>query len=620
MNEKLSELRKKAMSLPLTPGVYLMKDKNGRIIYVGKAKALKNRVSTYFGSQNNHTVKVRKMVENVADFDYIMTDSEFEALVLECSLIKQHSPKYNILLKDDKGYHYIKITDSEWKTISAVKQKLDDGARYIGPYTGAFAVSNTVDEAKKIFRLPQCSKVFPRDCGKSRPCLNFHISQCSAPCAGKVTVQMHNEAVEQAISFIVNGSDAVIKDLEEKMEAAADSLEFEKAAKLRDKINAIRKIGEKQKVVAAAVKEQDVFAIASSASSQEHSDTAKSCLSVLRFSDGRLYDSEHFFFDMPENFPEARAELIRSYYSMRSNVPARVSVDGEVEGAELLGEWLTSIRGKKVTVAVPQRGEQSELIRMCHANAVQKLAIYMGKTGHSTAALDELKTLLNLKTPPEFIEAYDISHTAGSDNVAGMIVFKNGRPYKKAYRRFAVKSFDGQDDYGSMREVISRRFNRYIEEKESGEGFGVLPDLILLDGGEGQVNAVKPVIEAFGLDVPVFGMVKDSSHRTRAITADGREIAISAVRQVFTLVSSIQEEVHRFAITYHKEKHGKGLLSTRLTAIEGIGKKKAELLIKHFRSMSALSEASIEKLSEVKGISKKDAENIYAYFHKRKSE
>ncbi len=615
MNEKLSELRKKAMSLPLTPGVYLMKDKSGRIIYVGKAKALKNRVSTYFGSQNNHTVKVRKMVENVADFDYIMTDSEFEALVLECSLIKQHSPKYNILLKDDKGYHYIKITDSEWKTISAVKQKLDDGARYIGPYTGAFAVSNTVDEAKKIFRLPQCSKVFPRDCGKSRPCLNFHISQCSAPCAGKVTVQMHNEAVEQAISFIVNGSDAVIKDLEEKMEAAAESLEFEKAAKLRDKINAIRKIGEKQKVVAAAVKEQDVFAIASSASSQEHSDTAKSCLSVLRFSDGRLYDSEHFFFDMPENFPEARAELIRSYYSMRSNVPARVSVDGEVEGAELLGEWLTSIRGKKVTVAVPQRGEQSELIRMCHANAVQKLAIYMGKTGHSTAALDELKTLLNLKTPPEFIEAYDISHTAGSNIVAGMVVFKDGRPFKKAYKRFALKGLETQDDYASMAQVVERRVLRYFEEKETREGFGKLPDLILLDGGLGQVNAVKAVFEKYSLDIPLFGMVKDSRHRTRAITHGGGEIALTSKRAAFTLVSSIQEEVHRFAIEYHRQKTKKTSLSASLTSIEGVGEARAKALLKHFKTLKAIGAATVEEISQVKGMSKTAAQAVFDAFH-----
>ena len=306
MNERLPYLRKKSMSLPLTPGVYLMKNKKGEIIYVGKAKALKNRVSSYFGSQNNHTTKVRKMVENIEDFDYIMCDSEFEALVLECSLIKQHSPKYNILLKDDKGYHYIKIINGEWKNFFAVKQRLDDGAEYIGPYTGSYGITNAVDAAKKIFLIPQCTKLFPRDFGKSRPCLNFFIGQCSAPCAGKISREAHNEAVEQAIDFIINGSGKAVESLTEKMLEASENLEFEKAAKIRNKIAAIKKVTEKQKVVAASVEEQDVFALVCSDS--------KACLSVIRFRDSKLYDSEHFIFDLPEDLPEARHELIRSYY------------------------------------------------------------------------------------------------------------------------------------------------------------------------------------------------------------------------------------------------------------------------------------------------------------------
>lgn len=335
MNEKLPVLRKKSMSLPLTPGVYLMKNSKNEIIYVGKAKALKNRVSTYFGSQNNHTAKVRKMVENVDDFDYILCDSEFEALILECSLIKQHSPKYNILLKDDKGYHYIKVTGNGWKNFSSVKQRLDDGAEYIGPYTNSYGISNAVDEAKKIFKIPQCSKVFPRDYKKGRPCLNFYIGQCSAPCAGKTTESAHNEAVEQALDFIVNGSGKAVEALTEKMTQAAENLEFEKAAKLRDKINAIKKVTEKQKVVASSVLEQDVFAIVCA--------SPKACLSVLRFKDARLYDSEHFIIDTPEDMPEARYELIRSYYSMRDFVPRRIAVDGEVLNSELLSEWLSSL-------------------------------------------------------------------------------------------------------------------------------------------------------------------------------------------------------------------------------------------------------------------------------------
>ena len=607
MNEKMPYLRKKSMSLPLTPGVYLMKNKKGEIIYVGKAKALKNRVSTYFGSQNNHGIKVRKMVENVDDFDYIMCDSEFEALILECSLIKQHSPKYNILLKDDKGYHYIKITKNGWKNILAVKQRLDDGAEYIGPYTNSYGITNAIDSAKKIFLLPQCSKVFPRDYNKSRPCLNFFIGQCSAPCAGKTTAEAHEEAINQALDFIVNGSGKVIDNLTEKMLEASENLEFEKAAKIRDKINAIKKVNEKQKVVAAAVEEQDVFAVVCS--------DEKACLSVIRYRDSRLYDTEHFIFDFPENLPEARHELIRSYYSMRDFVPRRIAVDGEVSDSELLCEWLTSLAKRKVSIVTPQRGEQHSLVEMCRSNAAQKLAIYLGKTGKATAALDELGTLLGLKSPPQFIESYDISHTAGSENVAGMVVFKGGLPYKKAYRRFAIKGFSGQDDYASMAEVIERRILRYFEEKDTGEGFGRLPDLILLDGGQGQIGAVRPVLEKYGLDIPLFGMVKDSHHKTRAIACSGEELSLTSKRAAFTLVSTIQEEVHRFAIEYHRNRRKKSTLSSTLTSIEGIGESRCKALLKHFKTVKAVSEATEEELAAVKGMNKNAARAVFEAFH-----
>ena len=611
MNERLPYLRKKSMSLPLTPGVYLMKNKKGEIIYVGKAKALKNRVSSYFGSQNNHTTKVRKMVENVEDFDYIMCDSEFEALVLECSLIKQHSPKYNILLKDDKGYHYIKIINGEWKNFFAVKQRLDDGAEYIGPYTGSYGITNAVDAAKKIFLIPQCTKLFPRDFGKSRPCLNFFIGQCSAPCAGKISREAHNEAVEQAIDFIINGSGKAVESLTEKMLEASENLEFEKAAKIRNKIAAIKKVTEKQKVVAASVEEQDVFALVCSDS--------KACLSVIRFRDSKLYDSEHFIFDLPEDLPEARHELIRSYYSMRDFVPRRIAVDGEVNDSELLCEWLSSLAGRKVSIAVPQRGEQHSLVEMCRSNAAQKLAIYLGKGGKATAALDELGTLLGLKAPPEFIESYDISHTAGSENVAGMVVFKSGVPYKKGYRRFAIKGFSGQDDYASMAEVIERRILRYFEEKDSGEGFGRLPDLILLDGGSGQVNAVKPVLEKYNLDIPLFGMVKDSHHRTRAIACSGDELSLTSKRAAFTLVSTIQEEVHRYSVEYHRTRRKNASLSSSLTSIDGIGEARCKALLKHFKTVKAVSQASVEELAAVKGMNINAAKAVFEAFHGQKN-
>ena len=607
MNERLPYLRKKSMSLPLTPGVYLMKNKKGEIIYVGKAKALKNRVSSYFGLQNNHTAKVRKMVENVEDFDYIMCDSEFEALVLECSLIKQHSPKYNILLKDDKGYHYIKITSNGWKNILAVKQRFDDGAEYIGPYTGSYGVTNAVAEAKKIFLLPQCSKVFPRDYNKSRPCLNYFIGQCAAPCAGKTTAEAHAEAVEQAIDFIVNGSGKAVEALTEKMLAASENLEFEKAAKLRDRINAIKKVSEKQKVVAASVEEQDVFAVVCS--------EEKACLSVIRFRNSRLYDNEDFIIDAPENMPEARHELLRSYYSMRDFVPRRITVDGEIADSDVLCEWLSSLAGRKVTAVCPQRGEQHSLVEMCRSNAAQKLAIYLGKTGRATAALDELATLLGLKSPPKFIESYDISHTAGSENVAGMVVFKDGAPFKKSYRRFAIKGFTGQDDYASMAEVIERRILRYFEEKDSGEGFGRLPDLILLDGGSGQVNAVKPVLEKYGLDIPLFGMVKDSHHRTRAIACSGDELSLTSKRAAFTLVSTIQEEVHRYSVEYHRNRRKKASLSSSLTSINGIGESRCKALLRHFKTVKAVSQASVEELAAVKGMNKIAAQAVFEAFH-----
>ncbi len=611
MNERLPYLRKKSMSLPLTPGVYLMKNKKNEIIYVGKAKALKNRVSSYFGSQNNHTVKVRKMVENVEDFDYIMCDSEFEALILECSLIKQHSPKYNILLKDDKGYHYIKITSNGWKNILAVKQRLDDGAEYIGPYTNSYGITNAIDTAKKIFMLPQCSKVFPRDYKKSRPCLNHFIGQCAAPCAGKTTAEAHAEAIDQAIDFIINGSGKAIEDLTEKMTAAAENLEFEKAAKIRDKINAIKKVTEKQKVVAASVEEQDVFAVVCSDS--------KACLSVIRFKDSRLYESEHFIIDTPENLPEARHELIRSYYSIRDFVPRRIAVDGEVSGSEVLCEWLSSLAKRKVSIVTPQRGEQHSLVEMCRSNAAQKLGIYLGKTGKATAALDELATLLGLKSAPEFIESYDISHTAGSENVAGMVVFKGGVPYKKSYRRFAIKGFSGQDDYASMAEVIERRILRYFEEKDSGEGFGRLPDLILLDGGSGQVNAVKPVLDKYNLDIPLFGMVKDSHHRTRAIACSGDELSLTSKRAAFTLVSTIQEEVHRYSVEYHRSRRKKSSLSSSLTSIEGIGESRCKALLKHFKTVKAVSQASVDELAAVKGMNKNAANAVFEAFHGKNS-
>ncbi len=609
MNEKLSYLRKKAMNLPLNPGVYLMKDKSQQIIYIGKAKLLKNRVSQYFGSQNTHTLKVRKMVENVDDFDYILTDTELEALVLECSLIKQHSPKYNILLKDAKGYSYIKISKEPWGRISSCFRKDEENCEYLGPFTSGYSMRRLTEEANKIYKLPTCNRKFPRDIGKGRACLNFYIGQCCAPCLGKISEKEYAQNLSDAVEFLKGGHGQQLRTLKKQMQEYSENLEFEKAAVLRDRINAMEKLLTSQKVVSSGIKEQDVFAIVQN--------EEKACINVLRFNKGVLYDSEYFIIDFEEDLEKARYELIMNYYNtLQREIPPRITVDGETESAELLSSWLSEKAGRKVTFGTVKRGEQVSVMTMCRKNAAERLAQHYGRKGSQTNALDELKGLLGLERVPEYIESYDISHTAGSDNVAGMIVFRNGAPYKKYYKKFAIKGFSGQDDYASMAEVIERRFLRYLDENETDEGFKTLPDLILLDGGTGQINAVAPVLKKLNLDfIPLFGMVKDDKHKTRAITSDGGEISITSKRLAFTLVSSIQEEVHRFAITYHKKKHTKNALLTRLIEIDGIGEKKAMILMKHFKTLSAVSSASVEALCMVDSITKTNAENIFKYFN-----
>ena len=603
MTEK--ELRRKAMALPLTPGVYIMKNKDKKIIYIGKAKALKNRVSSYFGSHSNHSLKVIRMVENVDDFDYILCDTEFEALVLECSLIKQHMPKYNILLKDDKGYNYIKITKEEFPRISECKQMDDDNATYIGPFISNFSVKNAVEETLKIFKLPTCNKKFPRDYNKSRPCLNGFMGNCCALCNGRISKEEYVASVEDAVAFLKGGSAAAVREMTAKMQEYSENLEFEKAAKLRDRIKAIKNLDEKQKVVSINVPEEDVFALVNS--------TKKACFNVIRFQNGKLTDSEHWLIDSIDDLPQARLELIERYYSMRDRVPSRIAVDGEIADEELLHQYLESLRKKKVELIHPQKGEHLAIVNLCIKNANEHLAQNQGRLGREMAAREELGNLLGLTKAPEYIESYDISHTFGADNVAGMVVYHNGRPMKKAYKRFSIKGFDGQNDVGSMNEVLTRRFKHYYEDDDDST-FKILPDLILLDGGQPQVNAVLPVIRQMKLDVPVFGMVKDNKHRTRAIAYDGGEIEINSHRAAFTLVSSIQEEVHRFAITYHHKKHQKSSFSTSLTNINGIGDKKAKALLKHFKTISAIKSSSVDDLLQVKGISEKNAQDIVSYY------
>ena len=607
--DKRRELRQKAMRLPLSPGVYLMHNKAGEIIYIGKAKALKNRVSQYFGSEKNHDAKVRRMVSNVDWFEYILCDSEFEALVLESSLIKQNQPKYNILLKDDKGYSYIRVSGGPWPRITEVKKVEDDGAKYIGPYLSSWSIKQTIDSARKIFKLPDCTRKFPQDFGKGRPCLNYYIKQCCAPCRGRVSEAEYNEAFQEALDFIKGGSSTSVKALTAKMEEAAENMEFELAARLRDRIAAINKMKERQKVVASKIEEQDVFALA-----QGETHTA---FEVFRFTGGKLSDRESFLTEGCQPDPEARSEFLRQYYAIRDRVPPVVTIDGPVEDAELVARWLSEKRGKSVKLHVPQRGEQAQLVQMCRQNAAESIARQAGSTGRDASALDELRRLLGLEKVPAYIECYDISNLQGGENVAGMVVFENGRPLKSAYRKFKIQTVTGQDDYGSMREVIRRRFTEYYAHQQQGDtqGFGRLPDLVLLDGGKGHVAAVQPVLRELGVAVPLFGLVKDDKHRTRAIALSGGEIAIQSNRRAFTLLSTIQDEVHRFAIGYHRQQRKKAAVSSTLTSIPGIGEARAKALLKHFKTVAAIGQADLKELEEAPSMTQPAARRVYQFFH-----
>ena len=597
------------MALPEQPGVYLMKSTAGKIIYIGKAKNLKNRVSQYFGTQNNHTSKVRKMVQTVADFDYIIVGSEFEALVLECSLIKQNKPKYNILLKDDKGYHYIKVTQGSWRMLCDVKQKTADSAQYFGPYTSNDAVSSAVKQALDIFRLPHCTKRFPEDIRRSgRPCLNYYIKLCSGACCGHISREEHNEAVDEALKFVLGGKTAYLRTLHAQMQTASDNLEFEKAAKLRDRIRGIEKVSQKQYVVSAGEKNQDVFGLASLGE--------KTCICVLVFRDGTLTNTQTFIIDRMENTDEEYPELLANYYSSVKDFPQRICIGEQLSQHDFLEESFCEMSGRRVRLFVPKSGEPKTLLTMAEKNAGEKLARAVAADDKYNAALYELKETLHLDKLPCYIEAYDISNTAGEENVCGMVTFADGRPCKRCYRRFEIKSFVGQDDYRSLAEVLERRILEFQNaDQNASEGFGKKPDLILLDGGLGQVNAVQPVLERYGFQVPLFGMVKDSGHRTRAIASGGGEIMISDKRIVFSLVSRIQEEVHRYAVSYHHSLKKKHTLGVTLTQIPGVGEKRARLLLARFQTVDAVRHAELDELCSVPGIPKTTAENIYAYFH-----
>ncbi len=602
------QLWEKAKMLPLLPGVYIIRDKEGQIIYIGKAKHLRTRVSQYFREGVPHDAKVTKMISHAFEFDVIVTQSEFEALVLECSQIKQHKPKYNILLKDDKGYSYVKVTREKWPRLSAALQKDDENADYYGPFTSSFAVREMVEAASDVFRLPRCTRRFPQDIGKGRPCLNAHIGKCMAVCSGKIRNEDYREAVESALHMIRHGQADIMKTLKARMEDAAGRLDFERAALIRDQLAAIEKVSRGQKVVRSEVAEQDVIAFAGSANAV--------CAAILRFREGRLADKREFLFHDTQDIAALRDEFLPRYYLEDTEfIPKSIAVDEAPAGAQHLQRLLSETKGAKVQLYVPQRGDTKKLVEMARTNAFERLARESGRYAREQRALDETAHLLGLAAPPRVIESYDISNWGDGTSVAGMVVFEDGKPKKAGYRRFKMHTVPGTDDYASMAETLARRAAEY--EKGTNSQFKIKPDLLLIDGGRGQVAAVCAALAGTRLaGVPVFGMVKDSKHRTRGLVdAAGREIALAMHRGPFTFITSIQDETHRWANDYRRRLQKGRAYSSTLEAVPGVGPATAKALLAHFKTVGAVRAASLDELCAAKGVSKRAASAVWNAFH-----
>ena len=596
------ELKIKALSLTYAPGVYIMKDKTDKVIYVGKAKKLKNRVSQYFQDTANHTPKTRLMVSHIDHFDVIVAASEFEALVLECSLIKRYMPKYNILLKDDKGYPYLRLDMKEaYPRISMVSKIADDGAQYYGPY-GTRSVTQSVMEAIRLtLKLPDCNRVFPRDVGKQRPCLNYHMNQCAGWCqAGKSQLE-YRAVMEQARQLLQGNYKAVADQIKEQMLSAAENLEFELAASLRDRLNAVEALGQKQLVTAGAFADTDVVGYGQT--------ETKACFAVLHYSGGNLLDKDFEIFPLPDDPKEAVSSLLKQYYLSRGLAPRRVLLPFELEDAELFAQLLEQQFGRKTKLHIPQRGDNMRMMELACKNALEEAERVTDKEEKLSGTLTLLGKMLSMD-PPKRIESFDISNISGTDIVASMVVFEDGKPRKSDYKRFKIEDLPGQDDYASMRQVILRRFTHYLE---GDKGFAEKPDLLLIDGGVAHANVAVEALTELGLCMRVFGMVKDDRHRTRAlVTPEGAQIGIDGNQSVFAFIGNIQEETHRFAITYHRQLRSKRLRYSELDGIIGIGPKRKQELLKTFKSLSGISRASLEELERI--LPRDAAAAVYHHF------
>lgn len=598
------ELKDKALSLPYEPGVYLMQDKTGTVIYVGKAKKLKNRVSQYFQDTASHTPKTRKMVSQIDHFDTIVARSEFEALVLECSLIKRHMPKYNILLKDDKGYPYLRVDLAEdYPTMQMVSRITGDKASYFGPFGGRFVTQHVIDTLRLTLKLPGCSKQFPRDLGKERPCLNYHMNNCDGWCQLSRSQKDYHARMEQAVLILQGNYKQVAGELRAQMETAADKLQFELAASLRDRLRAVESLGEKQLVTAGTMANTDVIGY--------YQNETRACFAVLHYVNGSLLDKEYEILATADDPKEAVSSLVKQFYLVRGAAPKVILTPFEMEDAELFSALLQQELGKKVLIRMPQRGDNVRLVELARKNAREEAERITTKAERRTGTLGVLADMLHLPDTPHRMESYDISNLAGTDIVASMVVFQDGKPLKSAYKRFKVEGLTDQDDYASMHQVLLRRLTHYVQQDA---GFAERPDVLLIDGGIEHARVAEDVLQTLGLSIPTYGMVKDDRHRTRAlVTAAGDEIAIGAVPSVFALIGTIQEETHRFAITYQRTLRSRRMKASGLEDIPGIGEKRRQALLKKFRSVKAISQAGQAELEQVLPVPA--AQAVYRHFH-----
>lgn len=613
--------------LPSQPGVYLMHDAKDEIIYVGKAISLKNRVRQYFQSSRNKSAKIEQMVSRIARFEYIVTDSEMEALVLECNLIKEHQPRYNTMLKDDKAYPYIKVTVGEdFPRVMLARTMKKDKNRYFGPYTSTGAVKDTIDLIHKLYKIRTCSRNLPRDTGKERPCLNYHIKQCDAPCQGYISKEEYGENIRQVLEFLNGRYDGVLKNLEEKMQAASDAMDFEKAIEYRDLLSSVKQVAQKQKITSSNMEDRDIIAMAR--------DDMDAVVQVFFVREGKLIGRDHFRMSVAaaETKGQILSSFVKQFYAGTPFLPKELWVQYELEDTELISQWLSARKGQKVRITVPKKGDKERLVELAEKNAalvlIQDNERNKREEMRTIGAMNQVAQWLGLENVRR-MEAFDISNISGYESVGSMVVFENGRPKRSDYRKFRIKTVTGPNDYASMKEVLTRRFTHGMEEEKKLKNQGVekefgsftrFPDLLMMDGGKGQVNIALEVLEQLGLSIPVCGMVKDDSHRTRGLYYQNVEIPVDRHSEGFRLITRIQDEAHRFAIEYHRSLRSKSQVRSILDEIPGIGENRRKALMRSFQSLDDVREASVEELCQVPGMNRAAAESVYRFFRRKEKE